>query len=246
MDRFLKAAAATAALMAAPLTAAAQETFTDAEKAAIHSEIETYLLANPEIVLEALRALEEKRAAEQDAARRRLLSERSDEIFNDAFSFVAGNPDGDVTLVEFTDYNCPYCRRAQPQIQAFLVADPNVRHVVKVLSFIGDEIAERAAIAALSADRSKFAAFHTGMMSHDGRLDPPTIERLAADAGYDVEALRAGMGAAEVSSRIEETRELARALGVEGTPAFVMGDEVMGGVQPHQRLTDMAAAVRAQ
>ncbi len=193
--------------------------------------IRSYLAAHPEVVVEALDRYELQQAGNAEQRRSALIAQREQEIRFDPRSPVLGNPAGDVTVVEFFDYRCPYCRQLHPQIAPLLAAEPNVRLVLKELPLLGPDstLAARASMAAWLRAPARFAAFHETLMRFNGRLDEATIERLAAEHGIDGGDLMLEMMDPRIDRALAETRALAAAIGVTGTPGLVIGDAVIPG-----------------
>lgn len=237
---------------------AADTGYTEAEREALRSEVRAFLLEHPEILEEMARELENRRRVEAARITEGALLANSAEIYADGFSYVGGNPEGDVTLVEFLDYNCGFCKRAHGEVATLLENDPNIRYVIKEFPILGpeSEFAGRAALAALKQDDgSRYFQFHDAMMSHRGRLSETLVRSMAADAGLDWTALEQDMASAEISTQIERTYTLAQTLQINGTPAFIVassdgaGDfglgEVVRGYVPAARLAELADAARA-
>jgi protein-disulfide isomerase len=204
------------------------------------------LRENPELVLEALQALEQRQAeAEAKAALSALTAERSI-LERDTNAPALGNPDGDVTVVEFFDYNCPYCKQAAPEVDALLEADKNVRLVLREWPILseGSAFAARAALA--SRAQGKYAEFHEALMTMSGRLEAETVLRIAGETGLDVERLQADLKSPEVEEHIATSMRLADALGFNGTPAFVIGDQLIPGFVERDQLTEAVAAARSR
>ena len=184
---------------------------------------------NPQIVMEAvaiLEAQEDARKADQSVA---LLSSRRDVLERDPNAPVLGNVDGDVTIVEFFDYNCPYCKRVKPEIQALMAADPDIRLVCREWPILGEGsvFAARAALAA--RNQGKYEEFHWAMMGLQGRAEEASILNAAVEIGLDADKLRADMDAPEINEHIQTSMELAAALGFNGTPSFVIGEALVPG-----------------
>ena len=184
---------------------------------------------NPQIVMEAaaiLEAQEDARKADQSVA---LLSSRRDVLERDPNAPVLGNVDGDVTIVEFFDYNCPYCKRVKLEIQALMAADPDIRLVYREWPILGEGsvFAARAALAA--RNQGKYEEFHWAMMGLQGRAEEASILNAAVEIGLDADKLRADMGAPEINEHIQTSMELAAALGFNGTPSFVIGEALVPG-----------------
>lgn len=209
-----------------PLTVVAEEL----DEARVKTLVYEAIRENPAIIMEAVRLLEQQQQREQAAAAGATLSAIRDQLEQDPNAPVLGNPEGDVTVVEFFDYNCPYCRRAMPQVDALVEQDENVRLVYREWPILGDGsvFAARAALAARK--QGKYEAFHEAMMGMTGRAEEASVIRIAGEVGLDIEQLRRDMQAPEVDEHIETSMELTRALGFTGTPSFVIGDELIGGL----------------
>lgn len=184
---------------------------------------------NPEIVVEAIGILQAREDEAQQAAASAALKQNGGALLNDPNAPVIGNPDGDVTVVEFFDYNCPYCRRASVAVNAMLADDPNVRVVMREWPILGDEsvFASKAALA--SRTQGKYAEFHDGLMEIRGRVTEQTVIDLAATLDLDIDQLRKDMDAPEVLAHIQLSQHLSQSLGITGTPAFVFGETLVPG-----------------
>lgn len=242
------------ALAVPALPAAAQQQsqpatpeMSETERAQFRAEVRAYLLENPEVILEAIEVLEARRAADQGERDARLVAEHSEELFRDPDDWVGGNPEGDVTLVEFFDYRCGYCKRAHPELQALLEQDPDLRYVAKEFPILGPDsmAASRMALAALELDPEKYGALNDRLMSFRGQLTEAAAYRIAGDLGYDVEALRERAARPDIEAKIRENHRLARALDINGTPGFVLGDRIIRGFLPREEMAAAVAEVRA-
>lgn len=245
MRRFLVLLAACAALLVAP-PVQAQETFTPAQREALKKLMMETLREHPEIVLEAIEALESRRDNEQQARVQATLREKRKEIFEDADAPVAGNPAGGVTIVEFFDYRCPYCKQMHAPMKALVAADKDVRVVRKDLPILGPAsvIASRAALA--SRAQGKYPAFHDAMLGFRGQLDEAGVFRLARDAGLDIDRLRRDMDDPAIAALIQRNMALAQALSISGTPAFVIGEALVPGAIDPESLKKLVAEARAK
>ncbi|MEM8744648.1 MAG: DsbA family protein [Pseudomonadota bacterium] len=200
---------------------------------------------NPEIVLEAVQIIEQREQARQAAAAASVLSENRDLLENDPNAPVLGNPDGDVTVVEFFDYNCPYCRRVKPHIEALLDEDPNVKLVYREWPILGDGsvFAARAALAA--REQGKYEEFHWALMGLQGRAEEASVIQVAQEIGLDIAQLRRDMQAPEIDAHIAASMEMSRLLGFNGTPSFVIGDALVPGVIEADQMIRLTQEARA-
>jgi protein-disulfide isomerase len=230
--------------LAAFAPALAEEgTMTDAERAALRAEIRAYLLENPEVLVEAMNALQVR---EDEAAMQRdllLVSSESDAIFLNPNDWVGGNPEGDITLVEFMDYRCSYCRKAYTDVSELVETDGNIRFVVKEFPILGEAsmMSSQFAIAVrLLHGDAAYEAAHDALITLRGEPSPETLSRLATDLGLDPQPVLERMGGADVQKVIADNYALAELMSISGTPAFVMKDLIMRGYAP---LEDMRAIV---
>lgn len=221
--------------------ASSHASFSEEETRAIEDVVRSYLLENPEIIIEALRAFEARqRMAGEDAARQQ-ISENRNALLDDPDSPVGGNPDGDVTIVEFFDYRCPYCKAVSPRLTQLLDEDRDIRFVYKEWPILGP-VSETAARAALAAwKQGLYLEFHERLMAFAGELDEGGIFSTAADIGLDVDRLRRDMASAEIDEALQRNMALAESLGINGTPAFVIGDTLVPGAV---ELADLKALVQ--
>ncbi len=212
-------------------------------QSAFERRVRDYLVANPKVIVEAMQNLERKqREAEQTEAQAALAAHR-DELLNSPESPVGGNPQGDVTMVEFFDYNCPYCRQVAPAMVEAEEGDPQLRIVYKEFPILGPN-SVFAARAALAARRQNlYPQFHKAMMQVSGAADEAQVIAVAEEIGLNVEQLRTDMQDPAIDAEIERNLALARALRINGTPGFVIGEEILRGatdLQTMQRLIDQA------
>lgn len=200
---------------------------------------------NPEIVMEAVAILEARQASAQEAARENALVLERHRLERDPNAPVLGNPEGDVTVVEFFDYNCPYCRRAMEPVQGLLDADPNVRLVYREWPILGDGsiFASRAALA--SRAQGKYEEFHWALMSMNGRAEEASVLRIAREVGLDINQLRQDMNDPAIDDHIKVSMELSNALGFSGTPSFVVGNQLVPGLVETEKLLELVEVTRA-
>ena len=243
--------AAALALPALPAAAADEaldlRAMTPDQRDAFGEAVRSYLLENPEVIFDAIRILEERRNAAAATADAELVAANADALHADGFSWVGGNPEGDVTIVEFADYRCGYCKRAHPQIKEVLAADPNVRLVVKEFPILGPDsvAAARMAMAALELNASRYEALNDELMRFQGNLTEAIAYRLAAQVGYDIGDLKERAAADDIADRVNRTYELADRLGIQGTPSFVIGDSIIRGYVEADAILAAVGAVRA-
>ncbi len=240
LARFI--APALAATLALPVGAADLKELTDAERAQFRTEVRSYLMENPEVIMEAIELLQAREAQAQEQADFTLVSVNADAIFDDGFSWVGGNPEGDITLVEFLDYRCGYCKRAHDEVAQLLESDGNIRLIVKEFPILGDQsvLASRFAIAVKQvAGDDSYKALHDALMEFNGDVTLPALRRLANTFGLDADAVEARMDSDEVTREIAETRALAQRLQISGTPTFVLHDEMLRGYLPADQMKAM-------
>ncbi|APZ50975.1 protein-disulfide isomerase (plasmid) [Salipiger abyssi] len=200
---------------------------------------------NPGIVFEAAQLFEQQQQALQAQAAAQVLDTEKATLENDPNAPVLGNPDGDVTVVEFFDYNCPYCRRVKPEMEALLAADPNVRVVYREWPILGDGSVFAARAALASRNQGKYEEFHWAMMQLKERAEEASILRTAEDIGLDVAQLRRDMNGPEIEEHIQTSMRLAQSLGFSGTPSFVIGDSLAPGLIQADQMIELVDQARA-
>ena len=214
------------------------------DRDAIEAIVRDYLLKNPEIIDEAIGLLQAKRRAEERARAQAAIRENDDALRAHPMSPVSGNAHGDVTLVEFFDYQCGYCKRALGTMEALLETDADVRVVWKEFPILGP-VSSIAVRAAMAADRQgRYLPFHLALMRAP-KLTEEKVFEIAGETGLDLERLRRDMEDPTIDAYLEETRALARELGIGGTPAFVVGDTLVPGVIDAAQMKDLLGAARA-
>lgn len=233
-------------LTATPVMAFDIQAMSDTEKAAFGEAVREYLMANPEVLIESINVLEERRAAESVQNDSQLVAANREAIFNDGHSWVGGNPDGDLTMVEFIDYRCGVCRRFNQEVHDLVAADGNIRLILKEFPILGQdsEASSRFAVAV-----KQIAGDDAYMKAHDELITlrgPATLEALKEVAdriGVDGEAIIQHMNTEDVTSVLRENRQLAERMAIQGTPTFVIGDELLRGV-PQAGLTAVVKQIR--
>lgn len=200
---------------------------------------------NPGIVFEAAQLFEEQQQANQAMVAAQVLATERDALERDPNAPVLGNPDGDVTVVEFFDYNCPYCRRVKPEMEALLAADPNVRVVYREWPILGEGSVFAARAALASRNQGKYDEFHWALMGLNGRAEETTVMRAAENIGLNIAQLRRDMNAPEIDEHIQKSMRLSRAIGFSGTPSFVIGDSLAPGLINAEEMISLVNQARA-
>lgn len=246
MRRTLAALALT--LTATSALAGGLEDMTDAERAAFQQEVRAYLVAHPEVLVEAMDAYQAQQQAQQADADKQLVADNQAALLQDANSWVGGNPDGDITVVEFMDYRCGYCRKAFSEVEELVKADGNIRFVVKEFPILGEEsvISSRFAVAVrrLHGDEA-YKKAHDALISLRGQPDQPTLSKLAGDLGLEADAIFAEMQSDEVTNILKANHAMADKLQISGTPTFVVGDQVVRGYMALDAMQQLVADERA-
>lgn len=220
--------------------------FNDAQKAAIGQIVKDYLMAHPELMMDVQSALEAKLEKEQAEKLKAFMAENAKDIYRNPTSPVAGDPKGDITVVEFFDYNCGYCKRSLVDVQNLIKSDARVRVVFKELPILSKG-SEEAAKAALAAKRQgKYWEFHQALLSSKGQANEAAAIKAAETIGLDIAKLKADMAGSEVEKELEATKELAKKMGINGTPHFLVGDKSIPGAPEdlHNQLLAMVADFR--
>ncbi len=241
------ALAGLAASLAGPPASAQGQALTPEQRQAVIGLIRETLQKNPELVQEALIELERRSQVAQAEAQRSAVAAEKERLVDPATSVIAANPQGDVTLVEFMDYNCGYCKRALDDVRTLAKDDPKLRIVIKDFPILGPDSVEasRVAIAAKTQlQGQKYWDFHNKLMATKGRINGAKAIEIAKESGADVERLRKEMDAPATRAVIEDTVALGDRLGLTGTPAFIVGDEVVFGAVGAPALKAKIEAVR--
>ncbi len=214
------------------------------DKASFGRKIRDYLVANPEVLVEAMQEFERRQDSQRDAVALKAISQHKAELLSDPESPSGGNATGDVVIVDFNDYQCPYCKRAHQALKSVVAADGKVKVVYKDLPILG-EPSRIAALAAMAAvKQGKHLALHNALMEFSGKLDRDRILEIAASVGLDVTLLQKDMDDPKFKQLIDRNMALAGALGVRGTPAFVIGDQFVPGAIDADALKQLIAEAR--
>lgn len=241
------ASLAAALTLAAPLAAQDLGNLSDSDRAAFRAEVRAYLLENPEVLMEAIGVLEQREAAAKDASDSTMIAANAEAIFNDGYSWVGGNPDGDITLVEFVDYRCGYCRRAAEDVKQLIETDGNIRLIMKEFPILGEAstLSSRFAIATkMVAGDAAYGQMHDALITFQGNPGTKSLRRLASGLGLDGDAILARMSDPEIDRILAANRALAQKLDITGTPTFVLEDEMLRGYVPLDGMLALVDAVR--
>ncbi len=211
--------------------------FSDAQRRDIEAIIKDYLIKNPEVMMEVQAALESKMEKVQAEKMKVALAENAKELYQSPTAPVAGNPKGDITVVEFFDYNCGYCKKALPDLAAVIQRDKNVRVVLKEFPILSKGSEEAAKVALAAKMQGKYWEFHRAMLETQGQANEAVALRVADKVGLDMARIKKDMAGAEVKKEIDDTRKLAQKMGIQGTPHFLVGDRVIPGAP--EGLTDL-------
>lgn len=202
------------------------------------------ILENPEVIQEAVAILRQRQEADRLAGVKQVLESRREDLERDPNAPVLGNPKGDVTIVEFFDYNCPYCKQVSGDVKRVIENDEDVRLVYREWPILGpgSVFAARAALA--SRKQGKYEEMHWALMEQQGRVTEQSTIAVAERLGLDIEQLRRDMEDAEIDQHIARSHELTRALGFSGTPSFVIGDQAAPGLIPYRQIRSLVTAAR--
>jgi len=213
---------------------------------AVNPLIESYLMSDPKILQRMSVALDQTLQAEERTAATSAIASMKDEIFNDPKQIVVGNPQGDVTLVEFFDYNCSYCRAALPDLAALIAEDTNLRVVLKEFPILSNESIDAARVGVLVGEsQADYWSFHEALFTSRGQVDKQVALAAAEDLGLSPVSLELEMGTPKVSETIQTSYDIAKALNITGTPTYIIGNEVIPGAIGIDELKGRIANMRA-
>jgi protein-disulfide isomerase len=231
------------ACLAAPASA---DEFTPAQKQEMGAFIKDYLVNNPEVLREAIEALDKHDKETADAERQKVVANQSDALFSSKYQATLGNPKGTATLVEFFDYNCHYCKGALPDVTKLMKDDPNLKLVLKDYPVLGPGSVEAAKVASAARNQlpgDKFWAFHAKLLGTHGPVGKTEALAVARELGLDMDKLAKDMDSPEVKTGLGEVMQLADALQINGTPTFVVGQDVVVGAVGYDQLKDKVDSV---
>jgi protein-disulfide isomerase len=229
--RLLAAALSLAAL--APTAASRADEFGAPQRAEIEKIVREYLVSHPEVLQDAMTELEKRQAAADSEKHETAVKEHSKSLFSSPYQVVLGNPQGNVTMVEFFDYNCGYCKRAMDDMLALLQNDKNLKIVLKEFPVLGPGSVEAAQVAAAARMQDKtgkkYLEFHTKLLGGRGQANKARALAVAKEVGFDVARIEKDMESDEAKAQLQESFKLAEALGLNGTPSYVVGKDVVVG-----------------
>ena len=233
-----------ALLLLAPPASAQEQGMTPEQKTEIEKIVHDYLIAHPEVVKEAIQALQAKEEQSKADAQNQAVLENKDALYHDPASPVVGNAMGDVTVVEFFDYHCPYCKAVASPLKKLIEEDKGVRLVMKEFPILGPDslLASKAALA--SVGQGKYWEFHQALMEHRGQFDMEVIKTIAAKVGLDPAKLEADMNSDKIKPMISANHDLAQSLSIGATPTFIIGDHVVEGAVPLDQLKELIQKAR--
>jgi protein-disulfide isomerase len=243
----LAAAAVAITVLAAAEPARAQQ-FTDEQRREIGTIVRDYLMKNPEVLQEVIGELEKRQAVAEADKHKAAISTHREALFNSKRQVNLGNPQGDITLVEFFDYNCGYCKRALADMLELLKTDQKLKFVLKEFPVLGPASVEAAqvAVAVNMQDRTgkKYLEFHQKLLGGRGQIDKAKALAAAKDVGLDMARIEKDLQSGEVKATLEESVKLAEALGISGTPSYVVGESVIPGAVGAAALKKQIEAAR--
>lgn len=221
---------------------------TDTERQAFRDEVRAYLMDNPQVILDAVKVLEDANALSAIETDKALVQTYQSALFDDPSAWVGGNPDGDITIVEFIDYRCSYCRKAHAEVAELIKSDGNIRFIVKDYPILGDEsvVAARFAIAARQiAGDAVYKSAHDALITLRGEMTNENLGRLATSLGLDPAAMAERMMAPEVTAVIDANHALGTQMQINGTPTFVIQGQMLRGYAPLDGMRQIVAEERA-
>ena len=218
--------------------------FNPEQRQEVESIIRDYLVGHPELLREMSDLLQQKEKLAEEELQKGGLAKHAEQVFRDKGDYVAGNPKGDVTMVEFFDYNCGWCKKGMPEVLGLLDDDKELRLVLKEFPIFGED-SDYAAKAAIAAGvQGKYWELHLAMLGHEGKITKPSVDELAAGLGLDMAQLKIDMESSTTIDLLDRNRELAGALAINGTPAFVIDDKLIPGYLPKEELAAAINEVR--
>jgi len=246
--KICQAAALLGALTVAPAAMAQNAVFNEQQKQAIGEVVKEYLLKNPEVLTEVIAELEKRQAEAQQVAQASAVQETKQALLNAPHSYVAGNPSGDITLVEFFDYNCGYCKKALSDLQALMKSDPKLRVVLKDFPVLGPDSVEASRVSLAVKNQlqgQKLFDYHVKVLETRGRVNGERAIAVAKEMGLDMAKLQKDIESTDVRNALQENMVLGDKLNLTGTPAFVIGEAVIPGAVGVEPLKQLIGNVRS-
>lgn len=225
-----------------PLAAASD--FTPDQKKEIEGIIGDYLKNHPEVLIDAIQAADDKLKADAKDKAAEALAANRQQVFDDPQSPVAGNPNGNVTLVEFFDYRCPYCKQVEPSLEKLLGEDHQLKFVFKEFPVLGPESEVAARVALAAKKQGKYDAFHRAMMGTTGQINQAVIFRVASSVGLDVDRVKQDMDGPDIEKELKANLDLGKTLNLDGTPSFIVGGTIVPGAISASDLKQLIADAR--
>jgi protein-disulfide isomerase len=245
---FLMSLALTAALSGTVTTGAhAAESFSDAQKSELGQIIRDYLIKNPEVLQEAFIELDRKQKSAEADAQKKTLAAVGAKLNSAEEGIVVGNPKGDVTIVEFFDYNCGYCKKAMADIMEMMKADPKLRVILRDFPVLGPDSLDASLVALAARNQfsgDKYMEYHTALLTSKGRIGKDRALDVAKELGADMDKLKKDLESGEPRKLVDSTIRIADALKIGGTPTFVVGDSVIVGAVGKEPLSEAVSNIR--
>ena len=228
-----------------PRPAAASE-FTPDQRKEIEGIIKDFLANHPDLLMQAIQDADEKLKADAKDKAAKALADHRQQVFDDPESPTAGNPKGDVTLVEFFDYRCPYCKQVEPALEKLTQDDKQLRFVYKEFPVLGPDSVLAAHVALAAKLQGKYDAFHRVMMATPGHPDEGAIYKVAASVGLDIDRLKQDIKSPDIEKQLKANLQLGNTLDIDGTPAFIVGTTIVPGAISLEELRQLIATTRAK
>jgi protein-disulfide isomerase len=226
-------------------TPAGATDFTTEQKKEIQAIIQDFLANHPDLLLNAIEQADAKLKSEAKDKGQQALTDHHQQVYDDPNSPTAGNPKGNVTLVEFFDYRCPYCKEVEPSLEKLVNDDHQLRIIYKEFPVLGADSQTAAHVALAARRQGKYDAFHRAMMATTGHIDEGVIYQVAANVGLDVDRLRQDAKSPDIEKEIKDNIDLGNLLDIDGTPGFIIGNEITPGAMSLDDLKQMITTARS-
>jgi protein-disulfide isomerase len=235
-----------ASLALLPSSPAVADQFTSDQRKEIEGIVKDFLANHPEFLMQALQDADDKLKSDAKDKAAKALADHQQQVFNDPQSPIAGNPTGDVTLVEFFDYRCPYCKQVEPALEKLLQDDKQLRFVYMEFPVLGADSDLAAHVALAAKLQGKYDAFHRALMVAPGHPDEAVIYKVAASVGLDIDRLKQDAKSPDIDKQLKANRQLGNMLDIDGTPAFVVGTTIVPGAISLEELKQLIANTRSK